>query len=156
MLTLANATNDKVYIDVGNLIEYVTSGSNTGDMVVVNVSADHKVTATITDGTITKAKLATAVQTSLGKADTAIQQAGLNSALEGYVAKNGTDRLMTAAEGTKLGGIEAGAQKNVIETVKVGGTALTVTEKAVDITAISTDLLTQGTEEIIFNCGSVD
>ena len=155
-LTLANATNDKVYINVGDLIEYVTSGSKTGDMVVVDVSADHKVTATITDGTITKAKLATAVQTSLGKADTAIQQAGLNSALEGYVAKNGTDRLMTAAEGTKLEGIETGAQKNVIETVKVGGKALTVTEKAVDITAISTDLLTQGTEEIIFNCGSVD
>ena len=156
VLTLANATNDKVYIDVGKLIEYVTSGSKTGDMVVVNVSADHKVTATITDGTITKAKLASAVQTSLGKADTAIQQAGLNSALEGYVAKNGTDRLMTAAEGTKLEGIETGAQKNVIETVKVGGKALTVTEKAVDITAISTDLLTQGTQEIIFNCGSVD
>lgn len=156
VLTLANATNDKVYINVSDLIEYVTSGSKTGDMVVVDVSADHKVTATITDGTITKAKLATAVQTSLGKADTAIQQAGLNSALEGYVAKNGTDRLMTAAEGTKLEGIETGAQKNVIETVKVGGTALTVTEKAVDITAISTDLLTQGTEEIIFNCGSVD
>ena len=155
-LTLANATNDKVYINVSDLIEYVTSGSKTGDMVVVDVSADHKVTATITDGTITKAKLATAVQTSLGKADTAIQQAGLNSALEGYVAKNGTDRLMTAAEGTKLEGIETGAQKNVIETVKVGGTALTVTEKAVNITAISTDLLTQGTQEIIFNCGSVD
>lgn len=156
VLTLANATNDKVYINVSSLIEYVTSGSKTGDMVVVDVSADHKVTATITDGTITKAKLATAVQTSLGKADTAIQQAGLNSALEGYVAKNGTDRLMTAAEGTKLEGIETGAQKNVIETVKVGGKALTVTEKAIDITAISTDLLTQGTEEIIFNCGSVD
>lgn len=156
VLTLANATNDKVYINVSSLIEYVTSGSKTGDMVVVDVSADHKVTATITDGTITKAKLASAVQTSLDKADTAIQQAGLNSALEGYVAKNGTDRLMTAAEGTKLEGIETGAQKNVIETVKVGGTALTVTEKAVDITAISTDLLTQGTQEIIFNCGSVD
>ena len=56
----------------------------------------------------------------------------------------------------KLEGIETGAQENVIETVKVGGTALTVTEKAVNITAISTDLLTQGTEEIIFNCGSVD
>lgn len=154
VLTLANATNDKVYIDVGKLIEYVTSGPKTGDMVVVNVSADHKVTATITDGTITKAKLASAVQTSLGKADTAIQQAGLNSALEGYVAKNGTDRLMTAAEGTKLEGVETGAQKNVIETVKVGGTALTVTEKSVDITAISTDLLTQGVDVLILNGGT--
>ena len=154
VLTLANATNDKVYINVSDLIEYVTSGSKTGDMVVVDVSADHKVTATITDGTITKAKLASAVQTSLGKADTAIQQAGLNSALEGYVAKNGTDRLMTAAEGTKLEGVETGAQKNVIETVKVGGTALTVTEKAVDITAISTDLLTQGVDVLILNGGT--
>ena len=153
-LTLANANNDKVYINVSDLIEYVTSGSKTGDMVVVNVSADHKVTAIITDGTITKAKLATAVQVSLDKADTAIQQAGLNSALEGYVAKNGTDRLMTAAEGTKLEGVETGAQKNVIETVKVGGTALTVTEKAVDITAISTDLLTQGVDVLILNGGT--
>lgn len=153
-LTLANATNDKVYINVSSLIEYVTSGSKVGDMVVVDVSADHKVTATITDGTITKAKLATAIQTSLGKADTAIQQAGLNSALESYVAKNGTDRLMTAAEGTKLEGVETGAQKNVIETVKVGGTALTVTEKAVDITAISTDLLTQGVDVLILNGGT--
>ena len=162
-LTLANATNDKVYINVSSLIEYVTSGSKTGDMVVVDVSADHKVTATITDGTITKAKLATAVQTSLGKADTAIQQAGLATALEpyaktadvanGYVAKNGTDRLMTEAEGTKLAGIAEGAQANVIEAVKVGGIALAISKKAVDIASISTDLLVQGTNELIIDCG---
>ncbi len=153
VLTLANATEDKVYINVGSLIEYVTSGSAESDMVVVAVSEDHKVTATITDGTITKAKLATAVQTSLGKADTAIQQAGLNSALEGYVAKNGTDRLMTEAEGTKLAGIAEGAQANVIEAVKVGGTALAISEKAVNIASISTDLLVQGTNELIIDCG---
>lgn len=163
VLTLANATNDKVYINVGDLIEYVTSGSKVGDMVVVDVSADHKVTATITDGTITKAKLASAVQASLGKADTAIQQAGLATALEpyaktadvanGYVAKNGTDRLMTEAEGIKLAGIAEGAQANVIETVKVGGTALAISEKAVDITEISTDLLKNGKEPLIINCG---
>lgn len=35
---------------------------------------------------------------------------------------------------TKLGGISAGAQVNVIETIKVNGEALTVTEKGVDIT----------------------
>lgn len=163
VLTLANATNDKVYIDVGSLIEYVTSGSKTGDMVVVDVSADHKVTATISDGTITKAKLATAVQTSLGLADTAIQKAGLTTALEpyaksadvanGYVAKNGTDRLMTADEGTKLEGIAEGAQANVIEAVKVGGTALEIKEKAVNIIEISTDLLKMGTKELIIDCG---
>lgn len=158
-LTLANATNDKVYINVSDLIEYVTSGSKVGDMVVVDVSADHKVTATITDGTITKAKLETAVQTSLGLADTALQAAALEpyaktaDVAKGYVAKNGTDRLMTADEGTKLAGIAEGAQANVIEAVKVGGTALAISEKAVDITEISTDLLKNGTEPLIINCG---
>ena len=44
-------------------------------MVFITVDATtHKVTATITDGTITKAKLAADVQTSLGKADTALQE----------------------------------------------------------------------------------
>ena len=166
VLTLANSTNDKVYIDVGNLIEYVTSGSGANDMVKIAVSADHKVTASITDGSITKAKLATAVQGSLDKADSAIQQAGLNTALEpyaktadvaeGYVAKETGKRLMTDAEGTKLEGIAAGAQVNKIESVKVGGTALEITEKAVNISQISTDLLVNGTETLILDCGSAN
>ena len=67
-LVLANATNDTLYIPVDSLIEYVTSGSAAGDMVVINVSDDHKVTATITDGAITLAKLSTEVQTAIGKA----------------------------------------------------------------------------------------
>lgn len=78
-LTIANATSDKLYINVANLIEYVTSGSSVGDMIVVAVSDDHQVTATITDGTITKAKLHTDVQTSLGKADSAVQPSDLTT-----------------------------------------------------------------------------
>jgi hypothetical protein len=166
VLTLANTTNDKVYINVGNLIEYVTSGSGATDMVKIAVSADHKVTASITDGSITKAKLTTAVQGSLDKADSAIQQAGLTTALEpyakaadvaeGYVAKETGKRLMTDAEGTKLEGIATGAQVNKIESVKVGGTALEITEKAVDISQISTDLLVNGTQTLILNCGNAN
>lgn len=49
----------------------------------------------------------------------------------GYVH---TDQNYTTSEQTKLGGIESGAQVNVIEEVQVNGTALTVTNKAVDIT----------------------
>ena len=44
-----------------------------------------------------------------------------------------TDSNFTAAEKTKLGGIEAEAQVNIIETVSVNGTAQTVTNKGVDI-----------------------
>lgn len=160
VLTLANATSDKVYINVSDLIEYVTGAKAADGIITTSVDDNHVLTATIGDGTITKAKLAEAVQTSLGKADTALQAAALDpyakteDVAAGYVAKNGTDRLMTADEGTKLAGIAAGAQVNKIETVKVGGTALAITEKAVDITEISTDLLKQGTDTLVLKGGN--
>lgn len=92
VLTLANATEDKVYINVGSLIEYVTSGSAESDMVVVAVSEDHKVTATITDGSITKAKLEAGVQTSLNKADSALQKADIvTGSANGTIAVGGSD-----------------------------------------------------------------
>lgn len=48
--------------------------------------------------------------------------------LEGLSENNFTDALLN-----KLSGIEADADVNIIESVKVNGTALTVTDKAVDI-----------------------
>ena len=45
VLTLANATSDKVYINVGNLIEYVTSGSTADDQIQIEIDNEHKVTA---------------------------------------------------------------------------------------------------------------
>lgn len=90
VLTLANATEDKIYIPVDSLIEYVTSGSAADDMVVVNVSGDHKVTATITDGKVTKAKLDVNVQESLGLADTAVQDGEGVSTEGAYVSTNVT------------------------------------------------------------------
>ena len=161
VLTLANATKDKIYINVGDLIEYVTGATATDGIITTSVDANHVLTATIGDGTITKAKLAEAVKTSLGKADTALQAAALDPYAKtediaaGYVAKNGTDRLMTADEGTKLAGIAAGAQVNKIETVKVGGTALEIaSDKSVNITKISTDLLKQGNDTLVLMGGN--
>lgn len=91
-----------------------------------------------------------------------------------YVKKNGTDRLMTADEGTKLSGIAKNAQVNKIESIKVNGAAQTIaTDKSVDIAvpvaddssteivknkisikAVSTDLLTQGVDVLILNGGT--
>lgn len=48
-------------------------------------------------------------------------------------ATNSVDGYMTAADHTKLSGIEPSAQVNIIESVKVDGTALTITDKAVNI-----------------------
>ena len=44
-----------------------------------------------------------------------------------------TDNNYTSTEKTKLGGVAAGAQANVIETIKVNNVALTPSEKAVNI-----------------------
>lgn len=159
-LTLANATKDKIYINVGDLIEYVTGAEAKDGIITTSVDANHVLTATIGDNKITKAKLVKTVRDSLDKADTALQSAALepyaktDDVAKGYVAKETGKRLMTDAEGTKLGGIAAGAQVNVVEVVKVGGAALTVTNKAVDITSISTDLLAQGTQTLVLKGGN--
>lgn len=89
-LVLANAASSDIYINVTDLIEYVTSGSQAGDMVFVNIDSNHQVTATITDGAITKAKLAQAVQDSLDAADSAVQSVAEGST-DGTIAVDGTD-----------------------------------------------------------------
>lgn len=50
------------------------------------------------------------------------------------IADGSTNKAYTGTEKTKLSGIASGAQVNVIETVKVNGTALTPSSKAVDVT----------------------
>ena len=159
-LTLANATKDKIYINVGDLIEYVTGAAAADGIITTYVDENHVLTATIGDGTITKAKLTTAVQTSLDKADTALQAAALDpyaktaDVVAGYVAKETGKGLIETTLIDKLNGIDAGAQVNKIETIKVGGTALEITDKAVNITKISTDLLEQGTMTLVLNGGN--
>mgnify|MGYP004632825983 CR=1 FL=1 len=77
------------------------------------------------DGLMTKEQVATLA----GKADTTTVTADLAKKVD----KVEGSRLMTNDEGTKLEGITTGAQVNVIESVKVGTTALEVTGKAVTI-----------------------
>ena len=95
VLTLANTTSDKIYINVGSLIEYVTSGSATSDSVQVVIDGTtHKVTAYIKDGTVTKGKLDSSVQASLEKADSSLSTTG--------DATNVTNTITTAANRTNL------------------------------------------------------
>lgn len=57
---------------------------------------------------------------------------------------------------SKIAAVEENAEQNVIEIIRVGGTALAVepSDRSVNIASISTDLLTQGTKTLIFDCGS--
>lgn len=131
VLTLANTTNDKIYVNVGDLIEYVTSGSGTDDAINIIVSDDHKVTAEIRDGSILETKLESKTQQAL---------ADVRKLEDVYVKKETGKRLMADAEGTKLAGIEEKAQVNKIESIKISGSALTIdANKAVDIPLATAD-----------------
>lgn len=91
VLTLANATSDKIYIDVKKLVDLYTGAAAEDGIITVAVSDKNVITATIADGSITKAKLVEAVQTSLGKADTALQQADIvEGAANGEISVKGT------------------------------------------------------------------
>lgn len=164
-LVLANATNDTLYIDVGGLIEYVTSGSAAGDMVVIAIDEQtHKVTASITDGAITKAKLETEVQTALNKTHEHANKALLdtydqtNANIKDAVGKKHShanaaelDKIATGdkakwdATSTKVEGIAEGATKVEASTtegnIKINGVETAVVTIATD--AEVTEMLTE-------------
>lgn len=164
-MVLANATNDTLYIDVGGLIEYVTSGSAAGDMVVIAIDEQtHKVTASITDGAITKAKLETEVQTALNKAHEHANKALLdtydqtNANIKDAVSKKHShanaaelDKIATGdkakwdATSTKVEGIAEGATKVEASTtegnIKINGVETAVVTIATD--AEVTEMLTE-------------
>lgn len=140
VLTLANATNDKVYINVGDLIEYVTAGSDPADAIQIAVSADHKVSASILDGSIALEKLASAVQTKINQAHSHTNKAVLDG-IDATKVSN-WDAAATAkhshANKTVLDGITAAqvekwdAANDAIEGAVEGAVAsLDYTDKAV-------------------------
>lgn len=60
-------------------------------------------------------------------------KAALSGKVDAVSGKGLSSNDYTSAEKTKLNGIASGAQVNVIESVKVNGTALTPSSKAVDV-----------------------
>lgn len=125
VLTLANATEDKIYINVASLVDIYTAeqkatqvqltiNPTTREISAVIVAgsigtaelADGAITTVkIADGVVTKEKLATAVQASLDKADSALQEADVadlrkdNAAIKASLAEGGaTDTAIKAAK----------------------------------------------------------
>ena len=74
----------------------------------------------------------------------------LNNKVDKVSGKGLSTNDYTTTEKNKLSGIASGAQVNVIETVKVNGTALTPTNKAVDVSVpiVDTALSTTSTNTI--------
>lgn len=126
VLTLKVQTNQggnetkTVYIPAESLVDAYTSGSQNGDMVVVEVdNSTNKITATITDGTVTKAKLVQGVQDSLNLADSALQGATLN----GTSIVSNKIAALTVATGTTAGSIAVNGTDYVPKDLKTIATS---------------------------------
>lgn len=158
VLTLANATNDKVYINVGTLVDIYTAKAEAtqiqlaidsatreisativaGSITATELAADAVVTAKIADGNVTKAKLSTEVQSSLGKADTAIQEADL------------TDLKADVAANKASLGVEGATTKAIADAKKTGTDAQTsVNTLAERVSTLEADTFTAITNEQI-------
>lgn len=111
-LTLANATSDKIYVEVGKLVDIYTAqqsatqvqlaiNSSTreisativaGSITATELAANAVTTAKIANGNVTLEKLATDVQTSLGKADSALQASDIaEGGANGTISVKGAD-----------------------------------------------------------------
>lgn len=123
-LTLANATKDKIYINVAGLVDIYTAAEGATEVQLAFGGANgHEVSATLVDGgvstdkiadaavttgkiadkNVTKAKLEQAVQDSLGKADSAVQ-----TVTEGTA--NG--EILVDGEAVKIHGLGTAAYQN--------------------------------------------
>lgn len=108
----------------------------------VNVQADWNVTDTSSDAYIKNKPTippGVTVDSALSSTSTnPVQNKVINTALSGKVDKVTGKGLstndFTTAEKNKLAGIATGAEVNVIDSVSVNGSALPITNKAVDIT----------------------
>ena len=133
-LVLANAAEDELFINVGDLIEYVTGGTAVDGMITVNVDANHVATATINDGAVTLAKLHVDIQAAINKAHSHANADVLNGITEEKVAAWDA------------------AQVNVIDDVSEEF-VISADGKTLSVNAISKDKIT-GLEEAL--AGKVD
>lgn len=160
VLTLANATEDKVYVNVGTLVDiYTTKASATqvqiaidsatreisativaGSVTATELTDAAIVTAKIADGNVTKAKLSKEVQVSLDKADTALQEADVAtlrtdvSNVKTSLAEGGATANAIAA--AKKAGTDAAAAVDTLEKGQVATNKTNIETNTSDITAI--------------------
>lgn len=133
-LVLANATNDEIFVNVGNLVDIYKAQANAtqvqlaidpstreisatlvaGSVTATELAVNAVTTEKIADANVTKAKLSSAVQASLDKADASATQTDMDAAegrLDAIEAKLGTgDGSVAAAIATaKQEAIDAAA-----------------------------------------------
>lgn len=104
VLTIANATNDKVYVNVGTLVDIYTAEANATQVQLTVNQSTNEISAAIVAGSITATELAAnAVETGKIK-DLAVTKAKLAKEVTDELAK-ATSAVQSVAEGTANGTI---------------------------------------------------
>lgn len=153
VLTLANATEDKIYINVASLVDIYTAEKNAvqvqltinpttreisavivaGSIGTVELADGAITTVKIADGVVTKVKLATEVQASLDKADSALQEADIAD-LKKDVAANKASLAEGGATDTAIKAAKQAADdaKAAADEAKAGVSGLNTRVKALE------------------------
>jgi len=124
VLTLANVSKDKIYINVGSLVDIYKEQEGATEVQIVVDNNNRIISASLVDGGVSKAKLTTDIQASLDKADSALQASNIKEGTtNGTIAVNGVDvavhGLGTAAY-TESSAYDAAGAANSAKTAVVG------------------------------------
>lgn len=153
VLTLANSTEDKIYINVASLVDIYTAEQKAtqvqltinpttreisavivaGSIGTVELADGAITTVKIADGVVTKAKLSTEVQASLDKADSALQEVDIAD-LKKDVAANKASLAEGGATDTAIKAAKKAADdaKAAADEAKAGVSGLNTRVKALE------------------------
>lgn len=104
-LVLNDPDEDELWINVGDLIDEYTSGSQSGDPVQIVID-EYAISATLTDGSIAATKLASEVQQTLNLATSALQSSDITTG-----TTNGTIKVKNSD--VQVHGLGTAAYENV-------------------------------------------
>lgn len=74
-----SGTESHIYLNVADLVDVYTTGSETGDAIQIAISADNKISASVTAKGITLTMLSDDVQTAIGSAKSALQESDITT-----------------------------------------------------------------------------
>ena len=173
-LTIANSQALPLYIAAKDLVDIYTSGSAASDNVVISINAQNQITAEIGTGSTLAGVVSKVADIAEGAQVNVIETVKVNGTAltvtnkavdvtvptkltdltnDGNFVQDAsyvhTDSNFTADEKTKLSGIEANADVNIIEGIKLNGSALTPdASKIVDLGNLATAAQLEDAEHV--------
>lgn len=147
MIFLDKSTGDMFVFGLNNNLTYTSIGISNQDNIYggdsntkqtkIFLRNDTAANWTINNPTLGKGQIGVEIDTKkfkFGDGQTPWNTLGYGAGADIALASASVNGLMSSSDFSKLAGIANGAQANVIEVVKVNGTALTITSKAVNVT----------------------